>query len=95
MKDHLTTDCADSERLKELQRVGDPPPLRHAVILILKKTKLAGFPTLKPCPRLRTLPIPSARWKQPLEPAVMAKGSDEVNDLFQSPTRVFQHARNL
>jgi len=37
MKDRLTTDCADSERLKELQRVGDPPPLRHAVILILKK----------------------------------------------------------
>jgi hypothetical protein len=39
MKDRLTTDCADSERLKELQRVSDPPPLRHAVMLILKKAK--------------------------------------------------------
>ena len=51
MKDRLTTDCADSERLKEMQRVSDRPPLRHAVILILKKTKLAGFPTFEGLPK--------------------------------------------
>ena len=56
-----------------MQRVSDPPPLRHAVISILKKTKLAGFPTFEGLPEAHA-PIPSARWKQPLEPAVMAKG---------------------
>ena len=56
MKDRLTTDCADSERLKELQRVGDPPPLRHAVILMLKKTKLAGFPTFEGLPKASHAP---------------------------------------
>jgi hypothetical protein len=51
MKDRLTTDWADSERLKEMQRVSDPPPLRHVVILILKKTKLAGFPIFEGLPK--------------------------------------------
>jgi hypothetical protein len=56
MKDRSTTDCADSERLKEMQWVSDPPPLGHAVILILKKTKLAGFPTFEGLPKASHAP---------------------------------------
>jgi len=36
--------------------VGDPPPLRHAVILMLKKTKLAGFPTFEGLPKASHAP---------------------------------------
>jgi hypothetical protein len=47
MKDRLTTPIAQIQKgKKERQRVSDRPPLRHAVILILKKPNLVALALL-------------------------------------------------